>query len=228
MSGITPTRHLPIFNPYNFLNLEIHIIGAGATGSRLWLSLIELGLQNITVYDDDIVEAHNLANQIYLKEDIGEPKVLALQKYYTRKTGLNPPDGLKFKNYRVDIDADISLKGIVFLLTDTMHSRINIYDHFIKHNEEVLHVIETRMASTHGNIFTFNNHNITEKETWFASLEDDESTETSACGASISVGPTASIIANLAVWQMILILTEPNGVNNAVNIFLKPLIVSME
>ena len=228
MPNINVQRHMPIFNPFQFQDIDIHIIGAGAVGSRLWLALIELGISNISIYDFDEVESHNLSNQIYFHEDIGSKKVDALKKYYINKTGLQPPANMHFIDHKIDQDSNITFSGIVFLLTDTMQSRKDIYNHHIYGNNMVFQVFETRMAATHGNIYQFNNLDTEEAQTWFDTLGDDENNETTACGASISVGTTASVIANLAVWQFILSLTEPNGLDKCINIFLKPLIVSKQ
>ena len=114
------TRHQPIFDPNQFNYLPIHIIGAGATGSRVFMSLIELGLSNITVWDFDTVEAHNLANQAFNFSHIGMTKVQALKHLYHSKIGMLPPPTMHFKQERV---VDQQLDGIVFLLTDTMSSR---------------------------------------------------------------------------------------------------------
>ena len=56
------SRHKELFNPYYF-NTPVTIIGAGATGSWLALMLAKLGIQDITVYDFDVVEEHNVPNQ---------------------------------------------------------------------------------------------------------------------------------------------------------------------
>lgn len=220
------TRHQSIFDPQQN-DHGITIIGAGATGSRLWLALVELGLKNITVYDFDVVESHNLANQIYLETHIGLPKVTALEAYYRYKTGETPPPSMRFLNEKVDSNTIDMFSGTVFLLTDTMQSRREIFDSHCAENYSLKCVIETRMASSYGNIFTFDPNDKDMREAWINTLvSDDEPGEVSPCGSSISVGTTASIIANLAVWQFILQCTNPIAVDPKVNIFLQPLIVS--
>lgn len=226
MSDLNLSRHLPIFNPQHH-TAPIHIIGAGATGSRLWLALVELGITNMSIYDFDTVESHNLANQIYLNQDIGKPKVDALRDYYKLKTGMSPPNNMHFINEKITPFWRNEFEGFVILLTDTMSSRREIFNTFCHNNPFVIRVFETRMASTHGNINSVNPNNYQESQSWLNSLVDDDAPgETSACGASISVGTTASIIANLAVWQFILSCTEPLGLDSNIEIFLKPLIIS--
>lgn len=227
MTDISIIRHQEIFDPTGF-TMPIHIVGAGATGSRVWLALVELGLTNIRVYDFDTVEGHNLANQIYLHEDIGKLKVQALHDYYTRKTGAEPPREMEFINIRIDrLNSRYIQEGITFLLTDTMASRKEIYNAITDYDGNC-GMIETRMASSYGDIYTVNLFDFKARAAWLKTLSDDEETEVSTCGSSISVGPTASIIANMAVWQMINLIKDRSAVEYHIKLFLKPLIVNME
>lgn len=214
-------RHQPIFDPNAYNYLPIHIIGAGATGSRVFMSLIELGITNITVWDFDKVEAHNLANQAYTYNHVGMSKVQALKLLYHGKTGMLPPATMHFKEERV---VDQQLDGIVFLLTDTMSSRKEIMER--QDNNQLLRVFETRMASTHGNVFHFNPRSTDERNAWFATLINDDQAEVSACGSPISVGPTASIIANLVVWQFMNYLLDDGCASPQVDCFFKPTLIS--
>jgi molybdopterin/thiamine biosynthesis adenylyltransferase len=227
MSELSLIRHLSIFNPTKN-NIPVHIIGAGATGSRLWLALVELGLTNISIYDFDNVEAHNLANQIYLHDDIGKPKVEALQDYYKAKTGREPMNSFKFINQEVNAENfnKEDFNGVVFILTDTMSSRKDIFENLIQ-GSQTFAMIETRMSSSFGDVKTVNPFDETQSQEWLDSLISDDDAEVSACGSSISVGPTASIIANLAVWQFIHTLTNPEALDANINLHLKPLMLSL-
>ncbi len=219
--GMNIARHMDVLNPLKHKH-PIHIIGAGATGSRLFASLVELGFEDITVYDDDIVESHNLANQLFIQDDIGVLKVDALDKWAKAKLG----EGLRSGQYiskRLPQE-DIILEGTVFLLTDTMSSRKEIYEECLKDNPFIERVFETRMASSYGNVYAFD-PNITGKQ-WLETLIDDKEAEKSACGGTISVGATASIIANQAIWQFVLSLTDPDAADDIVNIYLQPFCTS--
>ena len=59
------------------LQTKVLIGGAGGISSWLTLATARAGIKT-TVYDDDVVEAHNLAGQFYTVKDIGEYKVNAL------------------------------------------------------------------------------------------------------------------------------------------------------
>ena len=58
---------------------RIHIIGCGSVGSTLAELLARFGLTNISLYGFDIVEPHNLANQMFVLSDVGKAKVDATQ-----------------------------------------------------------------------------------------------------------------------------------------------------
>lgn len=226
MSQLSTARHETIINPREH-NPQITIIGVGATGSRLFAMLIELGMMNITVVDFDFVEPHNLSNQLYNFNDIGAPKVEGLRNWYAQKIGIKPenvPETLKFINGRVP-DANIPVKGIVFLMTDTMASRREILASSLRGNFDVYHVFETRMAATHGNVMNFNPINKVATDWWESTLISDDDAEVSPCGTSISVSPTANFVASTAVWQFIQYLTNPEALDKQVDFYLKPFLL---
>lgn len=72
------TRQSDIIN-YHTLNQKVIIVGAGATGSFTALSLSKMGMNNITVFDNDVVSIENMNNQFYRKKDIGSSKVSSLK-----------------------------------------------------------------------------------------------------------------------------------------------------
>jgi hypothetical protein len=239
MQMINTMRHVSIFDPAEF-NVPIHIIGVGATGSRVFASLVELGCENISVYDYDIVEEHNLANQIYTASDINNPKVKGCEAFYTSKTGLDPddfPSTMQFVDCKVTpaymASTSFMQGGVVFIMTDTMDSRKSIANSLLSrvHNERTnahtppIFIIETRMASTHGSVLSFNPFDDDQYKAWCRTLVDDsdeDSIEVSPCGTAMSVGTTASLIANYAVWQMIQFFTSPMSLQPRIDMFFKP------
>lgn len=217
-------RHDEIFNARKN-NQQITIIGAGAVGSRIFASLVELGLTKIQVIDFDNVEAHNLANQIFNYSDIGKPKVQACYDWYKLKTGHAPPDTMEFINAKVPAEG-VTVKGSVFLVTDSMASRREIFESVLRDNTGLYRVIECRMAATHGNIYAFTPGIASEQDSWVATLIDDDLAETSACGTSLTVGATAAFLANLAVWQFIHAKLSPEIMDSAIDVFLQPTVIT--
>ena len=64
---------------YDSSSITIMIGGCGGIGSWTSFFLANIGYK-IIVYDFDTVEEHNLAGQLFTKSDIGEYKVVAMQK----------------------------------------------------------------------------------------------------------------------------------------------------
>ena len=241
--AINIMRHESIFNPAEH-PYPCHIIGAGATGSRVFAALVELGVKDISVYDPDIIEDHNLANQIYMAANIGQPKVVGCEAFAKAKLGITYdtrlPEGFNFYHRKVTrsyIEGGGGItKGVVFILTDTMESRRQIFDSLIKrakpsisstmsYRHAPLLIIETRMGSTHGSIFTINPFDVAACEAWRNTLIDDtdeDNIELSPCGTTLSVGTTASLIANYAVWQMMQFFVDPVGLQPQIDLFFKP------
>lgn len=190
-------RHITTFNPHEFGERRVDVIGCGATGSRIAMELAKLGIQNLHIWDFDSIESHNPANQLFYNEDIGKLKVDAIADHIFRATGTMP----FIHNERVDGSQELG--EIVFLLTDTMSSRKEIWDETIANNPMVELMIETRMGADMGKIYTINPNNFDHIKLWEGTLCDDAVAAASVCGGKISVGPTAKIIAGSAVWQLI-------------------------
>lgn len=203
--SVDPLRHISVFPPHAFGARRVDVIGCGATGSRIVISLAKLGVENIHVWDFDKVEEHNLANQAFGLGDVGTLKVDALAQLVHKDTGV------RVQPHAEKVDGSQQLGEIVFLLTDTMASRKEIWEHGIKFKLYSKLLVETRMGVDNGRVYAINPCKRSHILEWEKTLYSDEETEVSACGASISIGPTAEIIAGLAVWQMIRWFTVEQG-----------------
>jgi molybdopterin/thiamine biosynthesis adenylyltransferase len=197
MNNIDTTRHVDVFSPDAFGNKRIDVIGAGASGSRIVLSLAKLGLENIHVWDFDKVEAHNIANQAFSQADIGRPKVEALRDLVEKATGHQ----IHIHNEKVDGTQELG--DVVFLLTDTMASRQEIWKKGIRYKMRTKLMIETRMGTDQGRVYAINPTKPAQVKGWEGTLYGDDVAEVSMCGTSITVGPTAEFLSGLAVWQLI-------------------------
>ena len=67
--GLVPPERLAECDPI--------VIGVGAIGRQVALQLAALGVPRLTLFDDDLVEAANLAAQGYWPEDLNDSKVSA-------------------------------------------------------------------------------------------------------------------------------------------------------
>lgn len=80
-------RQLDIFNPANFEDTEVHIVGAGGIGSFTAVALAKLGLERIIIWDGDKIEKHNLPNQFHALDQLGKNKAIALSDTVNKLTG---------------------------------------------------------------------------------------------------------------------------------------------
>lgn len=149
---IERTRGLDFFNPDNVKAEErcVEIIGAGGIGSPLAETLATMGF-DLVVWDRDIVEAHNISNQNYTPDQIGERKVVALVQTLIKKVKMfddtleayyinedlyksiitdkeNPNNKQTFIGHNEFCTHRSKLTGAVLVLaTDSIESRTEIY-----------------------------------------------------------------------------------------------------
>jgi len=161
------------------------------------MEVAKLGVQVLHLWDFDTVEDHNLANQLFGLQDVGKTKVRALGERILADTGL------RAVLHEEAVTAETSLQGVVFLLTDTMRSRKEIWEGAIKLRPWVDLMIETRMGKDEGRIYAVRPTSSDEIAFWEKKLWTDEESSESLCGARTTVGATAALIQAHAVWTML-------------------------
>ena len=198
------SRHLQMFDPSVFDRTRVDVIGCGSVGSRIGLELAKLGVRNLHLWDDDIVEAHNLANQLYILDDVdreryseGRRKVEALAEHICKATGI------EVIQHPIRIESPVELGDVVFLAVDTMGARKNIFEQSLRLKPYVRQVIETRMGVEELRVYGFNPCSRAEIKAWTDTLYDDKTTVENACQARTTVGATAGITACLAVTRFL-------------------------
>lgn len=208
------TRHYSILNPSSLEPFKIHIIGCGATGTRMTEDLVRFGFTNFTLWDSDIVEPINRANQLYNKVDEKVLKTTALKK---NMLAIEP--SLIIKEMSNFIDDDIttkelnSQKSFVFMFTDNKESRIDIFNK-VRLNPKVLGVLNTRVGFESGVVNIFNPMLLSHCKEYSKTFDGDvESRATSPCGQAITLSYTmaqAIVYANIMFKSYILKENPPN------------------
>ena len=195
---IDVTRHRSIFDPHKWAG-RIDIIGVGATGSKIALSLAKLGVRNLHVWDDDIVEPHNLANQVYLRPDLGMPKTKAVRFMIQRASdvAVNPHGHWLPEHARM-------LGDVVFCMVDSMAVRRQVFES-MRHHLRTSLVVDSRMGVDTAQLLTYRPRDEVSMRAYEATLfsDEDANVPVSACGSTITVGPTGDIISGYAVWHFI-------------------------
>jgi molybdopterin/thiamine biosynthesis adenylyltransferase len=72
-------RHLSIFDPTDYKDKKILIVGCGNIGSHTATHLVRMGFENIVLYDFDVVEDVNICTQDFTTEDMGKEKTQAVK-----------------------------------------------------------------------------------------------------------------------------------------------------
>lgn len=204
-------KHIEFFDPSKLKekNIDINIIGVGAVGSYIALQLAKLGVEKIIIWDFDVVDEHNITNQVYDYEDLDLPKVDALEKHLKRSN----PEIRVIKKGRYS--AGMPISGIVFLEVDSMKVRQEFVDDN-RYNQEIDMVIDGRIGLATGEVhcISWQDEKIVEKfEEKVQSFDDANAAVTvSACGTTLSVSPTVFVTAAEAVKCLInYINNEPNN-----------------
>ena len=191
------SRHRELFNPYDFNDTHVHVVGVGATGSWLVLSLAKLGITNIHVYDFDVVSEHNLPNQFFSKSQIGMKKVDALYELVKEFADVD------IKTYDEEVKEN-DLKGYVFNMVDTMTARRTIWENCIRYKPRVKLFIEPRLGMDGSQIYMVNPMKMSDVKTYEKSMNySDDDAEVSACGHSLSVISSSMAVVSTCVRSMI-------------------------
>jgi len=190
------SRQAEIFMPEVHGQHLVNIIGCGALGSWVAVQLAKLGVANMVLWDDDIVEEHNLPNQMFHLSHLGKNKAVALAELIESMTGIK----VRTKPIRCT-DKDV-LNGVVFSCVDSMRARTELFRAFTMSPRALLW-IEGRMGLREGLVYTVDAGNTFHYGKYRSTLYTDESSELSACGLSQAVGSTACHIASIEVWQYI-------------------------
>lgn len=203
-------RHQNEFDLGLLEKLRFDVIGCGATGLRVALELAGLGVQNLHLWDFDLIEPHNIANQIYAYglPDVGRPKAEVLAELIERRTGLRPTVHLEA------CDGSKKLGQVVFLLTDTMASRKEIWHKAVRRKFGVKLMIETRLDAWEYQLFTIDPHDSAHIKGWeenSAYGDEEERVEPGVCRAQTTIGGTADHLCGASMNQLLRWLKAESG-----------------
>lgn len=192
------TKSIEYFDPVNVRG-KCHIIGCGSVGSTIAENLARLGVTKFVLYDFDIVEPHNLANQMFVQSDVKKPKVEAVKKIIC---DINPEAESTIEVFGQGY-TDQKLNGYVFLAVDNIDLRREICEKN-RMNKAIKAVFDFRTrledaqhyAADWGDMRQVDN---LIKTMAFSHDEAHEATPVTACGTELGVAPTVRVICALGV-----------------------------
>lgn len=168
--------------PSTFAMYAIHIVGCGAVGSNLALKLAKMGAQEFVLYDFDDVESHNLPNQAYFAEDIGKPKVDALERVLR---SFNPQIKVRKYNGRFELEHAQEVESdIVCLAVDSLDTRGQIAE-LVRNNSEAVLMTDCRMGFKYAESYVFQPMDTGSYRTWKDTVVPDSEAQESPCNMQI-------------------------------------------
>lgn len=144
-------RHISIYDPEQYANKRVAVIGVGTIGSHLANILARMQVP-MTLYDGDTIEEHNLATQSYGQSDIGKTKVAAVMEQLEAIGGV--------KHYSIEEfyrgpDAHDSV-DLIASCVDTLDGRRAIATALIEQGREVP-IVDGRVGREQGEVYYFPN-----------------------------------------------------------------------
>lgn len=203
-------KHYEFFQP-DRVKEKIHIIGCGAIGSTLAFQLAKLGLTNFVLWDNDIVEDKNVANQMFRHIDIGKSKTEALKDILIE---INPE--IEYKIELREWYTNEPLEGYVFMAADSIKVRNTIVKSN-KFNNNVKAVFDFRMRLEDAQHYAADWESIEMKDDLIKSLdftdeEADAQTPRSACHETLSIFYTITGIVTCGVQNFVHFVKDPKSV----------------
>lgn len=193
------TKQMELIKPHE-VDTRINVIGCGALGSWIVFFLLKMGFDQIHVYDFDIIEEHNLPNQMFAEEHIGAHKVSAMQLTYF-KYFEDDEDRLFVHNTKITED-NCNLPGLTLCCVDSMASRKELYENMYKMGISDLW-IEGRIGIFGAYIYTLSDKSKEVLDKYEETLYSDSEAEVSACGVSQTALPSAVNCASIMIMQLI-------------------------
>lgn len=193
---------------YDFFQPEkctdaIHIIGCGSVGATVAECLARFGLTNFRLYDFDVVEPHNLANQMFTMEDLYKLKTERTLEMLCR---INPEVRNKTKVFS-DGYTNQRLNGYVFLCVDNIDLRRKIAtDNQNNPYIKAMFDFRTRLEDAQHYAAAWDSPAMVKSflaTMDFSHAEAEEETPMSACKVPLSVTPTVRTICSLGCSNFI-------------------------
>lgn len=184
----------------SILNTRITVIGAGGIGSFTTLALAKCGFSDITVVDPDTIEEHNIANQFYPLDAVGQPKVSALGEAVLNWTGE------EIKGVCDTFPCAVPMSGVVISAVDNMTTRAAIYGK-VRRNPTTKVLIDGRMGGQQLEVYTCKISEGADKRGYKAVLWEEEEASEMRC-TQRAVIYNVLTIASWIVNQVRLVLSE--------------------
>lgn len=173
------------------------VVGCGAIGSHVAEALAKIGLGKLVLYDDDVVEAHNMPNQGFWLQDLGRTKVQAIGARLTAGTGID----VEMHAQRFCAETEISTP-ILVAAVDSMTARAMVFEAFLR--SDALIMLDGRMGARYGRTFVVRKDDIATVAAYRLALHSDADGSEEPCTAKATIfcafGLTGLLVGQLVNW----------------------------
>jgi molybdopterin/thiamine biosynthesis adenylyltransferase len=176
------------------LAVPLTVIGTGGIGSPTALGLAKMGCSQLTLYDPDVVEPHNLPSQLFRLSDVHQSKVRALQDVIRAFTGHEA-------TAKLEELVDQRLSGVVISAVDSMAARKTIWTKAVQYQAGIDVYIDARMGAEVCRIYSVRPSDPEDVRSYAETLYDDGDALDEPCTARATFY-TALVIAGLICNQV--------------------------
>lgn len=188
------TRQRDWFDP-DRTNASVTIVGCGGIGSFTALALAKLGVQRLTLVDYDVVEEHNIPNQLFGHGDLGLTKVRSLADISDVLGGEAKWD---CRDHR--LQDGVPLSDVVISALDSMHARKDLWE-LVKGKPQCRLFLDARLAGQAIVLYAVRPMNPDDQAGYEATLYSDKEAADDPCTARavIDVGFAVASLLTRAV-----------------------------
>jgi hypothetical protein len=169
------TRQRAWFDP-SAINAAATIVGCGGIGSFAAFALAKLGVQTLKLVDFDTVDEHNVPNQLFALDQLGELKVSALADSISSATGVHPI------GISAPLQDGIPRLPIVVSALDSMAARTELWEQ-VRYRLDVKLFLDGRLGGEHVVLYSVDPSNPTDVAGYEATLHSDADGEDLPCTA---------------------------------------------
>ena len=190
---------LAIFDPTTW-SWPVHLIGAGGINNLVGPVLAKMGVSELHVWDDDILERRNIPTEVgYSVNMCGQPKVTAMADLLQYLM----PSGVNVYQHQERVTAQTSLSGVVIAGVDSMASRKAIWECVKNNYLGIPFFIDGRSGGEEIQLFALYPTDFAAREDYETWLFDDTEAARLACGAR-NIGYISAYIAG-AIGQLLVL-----------------------
>jgi molybdopterin/thiamine biosynthesis adenylyltransferase len=183
------------FDPEQHPHAQATIVGVGDPMPPTALSLAKLGMPKLTLIDPDVVERHNLPNQMFPIGTTGQPKVWAVSEVVTAMTQV-----AQVTTEEMNLRDVSRFNGVVIGALDSMEARADLWAR-VRLQPSVPLYIDGRLGGESIVVYAVNPCDKAGIEYYEATLHSDEEAKENVCTRQsiIDVGFTVAALITRAV-----------------------------